>query len=457
MVGMAFASVPLYRLFCQVTGLAGTTQQADAAPAATIDREVYVRFDANVGNGLGWSFRPLTRSVEIKVGEVGEAVFVGREPDRPTRTTGTAVFNVTPLEAGAYFNKIACFCFERADAPARPAIEMPVTFFVDPAIADDPDLDHVRTITLSYTFYPVEPAGRGYRPAATAPSDAGVHEPWLTRTRPSHPYHLVKPSPWPLVGAISAFCHGARGNRLHARRSRCGGCVPGFLGVLYTMLVWWRDVIHEGQEGDHTPVVQLGLRYGMILFIASEVMFFVAWFWAFFNSALNLDAGVEIVKDAFTGGVWPPKGIEVFDPWHLPLLNTLILLTSGTTVTWAHHALIHNDRKGLVWGLVCTIVLGIIFTSVQAYEYAHAPFSFGGNIYGATFFMATGFHGFHVIVGTIFLIVCLIRAIKGHFTPKAHFGFEAAAWYWHFVDVVWIFLFFCIYVWGGWGAPIARQ
>ena len=193
------------------------------------------------------------------------------------------------------------------------------------------------------------------------------------------------------------------------------------LGVLYTMLVWWRDVIHEGQEGDHTPVVQLGLRYGMILFIASEVMFFVAWFWAFFNASLNLDAGVEIVKDAFTGGVWPPKGIEVFDPWHLPLLNTLILLTSGTTVTWAHHALLHNDRKGLVWGLVLTIVLGLIFTSVQAYEYAHAPFSFAGNIYGATFFMATGFHGFHVIVGTIFLIVCLIRAVNGHFTPEAAF------------------------------------
>jgi cytochrome c oxidase subunit 3 len=231
--------------------------------------------------------------------------------------------------------------------------------------------------------------------------------------------------------------------------------LPGTLGVLYTMLVWWRDVIHEGQEGDHTPVVQLGLRYGMILFIASEVMFFVAWFWAFFNASLNLDSSVEIVKDAFTGGVWPPKGLEVFDPWHLPLLNTLILLTSGTTVTWAHHALLHNDRKGLVWGLVLTVVLGLIFTSVQAYEYAHAPFSFAGNIYGATFFMATGFHGFHVIIGTIFLIVCLIRAIKGHFTPESHFGFEAAAWYWHFVDVVWIFLFFSIYIWGNWGAPVA--
>jgi cytochrome c oxidase subunit 3 len=280
---------------------------------------------------------------------------------------------------------------------------------------------------------------------------------------PTHPYHLVKPSPWPLVGAIAGFLTAIGLIAYMHEWTLFGGrftpgllwTVPGFIGVLYTMLVWWRDVIHEGQEGDHTPIVQLGLRYGMILFIASEVMFFVAWFWAFFNSALNLDAGVEIVKDQFTGGVWPPKGVEVFDPWHLPLLNTLILLTSGTTVTWAHHALLHNDRKGLIWGLVCTVVLGLIFTGVQAYEYAHAPFSFGGNIYGATFFMATGFHGFHVIVGTIFLMVCLIRAIKGHFTPQAHFGFEAAAWYWHFVDVVWLFLFFCIYIWGNWGAPIA--
>jgi cytochrome c oxidase subunit 3 len=271
---------------------------------------------------------------------------------------------------------------------------------------------------------------------------------------PSHPYHLVKPSPWPIVGSISAFVL-ALGAISYMHGQSLWWILPGTLGVLYTMLVWWRDVIREGQEGDHTPVVQLGLRYGMILFIASEVMFFVAWFWAFFNASLNLDSSVEIVKDAFTGGVWPPKGLEVFDPWHLPLLNTLILLTSGTTVTWAHHALIHNDRKGLVWGLVLTIVLGLIFTSVQAYEYAHAPFSFAGNIYGATFFMATGFHGFHVIVGTIFLIVCLIRAVKGHFTPEAHFGFEAAAWYWHFVDVVWIFLFFSIYIWGNWGAPIA--
>jgi cytochrome c oxidase subunit 3 len=212
--------------------------------------------------------------------------------------------------------------------------------------------------------------------------------------------------------------------------------------------------LQESNSGFHTRVVQLGLRYGMILFIASEVMFFVAWFWAFFSSSLFVGDAEQIARFTFTGGVWPPKGIEVFDPWHFPLLNTLILLTSGTTVTWAHHALLHNDRRSLVAGLSATVILGLCFTGVQAYEYAHAAFSFGGNIYGATFFMATGFHGFHVIIGTTFLIVCLIRAIRGDFTPKQHFGFEAAAWYWHFVDVVWLFLFFCIYVWGGWGAPI---
>jgi cytochrome c oxidase subunit 3 len=270
---------------------------------------------------------------------------------------------------------------------------------------------------------------------------------------PSHPYHLVNPSPWPLVGSISAFVL-AIGTIWWMHGASFWWTVPGLLGVLYTMFVWWRDVINEGRAGDHSAVVQLGFRYGMILFIASEVMFFVAWFWAFFSAALNLDGGVEIARAEFTGGTWPPQGIEVFDPWHLPLLNTLILLTSGTTVTWAHHALLHNDRKGMIWGLVLTIVLGLIFTAVQAYEYLHAPFSFAGNIYGATFFMATGFHGFHVIVGTIFLIVCLVRAVKGHFTPENHFGFEAAAWYWHFVDVVWIFLFFSIYIWGNWGAPI---
>ncbi|MFO1089131.1 MAG: cytochrome c oxidase subunit 3 [Hyphomicrobiales bacterium] len=277
----------------------------------------------------------------------------------------------------------------------------------------------------------------------------------------NHDYHLVNPSPWPFVGSISAFIL-ALGAINWMHKVSWGGpvAIVGLLGVLYTMFMWWRDVILEGKQGDHTGVVQLHLRYGMLLFIASEVMFFVAWFWAFFDASLFPGDAQQAAREAVTGGVWPPKGVEVFNPWHLPLLNTLILLTSGTTVTWAHHALLHNDRKGLIWGLALTIALGLLFTTVQAFEYHHAEFAFsrdnGGNIYGSTFFMATGFHGFHVIVGTIFLIVCLVRAIRGDFTPKAHFGFEAAAWYWHFVDVVWLFLFACIYVWGSHGAYAAH-
>jgi len=268
-----------------------------------------------------------------------------------------------------------------------------------------------------------------------------------------HDYHLVNPSPWPFVGSVGAFVM-ALGGIAYMHGAALAWLVPGLLIVLYTMAAWWTDVIKEGQQGHHTRVVQLHMRYGMILFIASEVMFFVAWFWAFFDASLFTNEAQQFARVEFTGGHWPPKGVEVFDPWHLPLLNTLILLTSGTTVTWAHHALLHDDREGLKWGLVLTIVLGVIFSVVQVIEYTHAAFSFGGNIYGATFFMATGFHGFHVFVGTIFLLVCLLRALAGQFTPKAHFGFEAAAWYWHFVDVVWIFLFFAVYVWGGWGAPV---
>ena len=270
----------------------------------------------------------------------------------------------------------------------------------------------------------------------------------------NHQYHLVDPSPWPIIGAGSAFIL-ATGLVMWLHDSSPIVFAVGVLGVIYTMIMWWRDVIREANSGDHTPVVQLHLRYGMILFIASEVMFFVAWFWAFFDASLFPGEAVQYARTELTGGQWPPKGIEVLDPWHLPLLNTVILLTSGTTVTWAHHALLHDNREGLKWGLVLTIVLGLIFTSIQAYEYAHASFSFSGNIYGATFFMATGFHGAHVIIGTIFLIVCLARAMAGHFTPRQHFGFEAAAWYWHFVDVVWLFLFTFVYVWSSWGATIA--
>ena len=273
-----------------------------------------------------------------------------------------------------------------------------------------------------------------------------------------HDYHLVDPSPWPLIGAVSAFVMAV--GAVMTMKSLAGGFGSlvfgaGIIGVLYTMLSWWIDVTREAtHEGHHTRVVQIHHRYGMILFIASEVMFFVAWFWAYFEAALYPNDPMQYQRVELTGGVWPPQGIETFDPWHLPLLNTLILLTSGTTVTWAHHALLQNDRQGLKMGLWLTVILGVVFSFVQAYEYSHATFGFGGNIYGATFFMATGFHGFHVIIGTIFLAVCLLRTYRGHFTPQQHLGFEFAAWYWHFVDVVWLFLFAAIYVWG-YGGPVA--
>jgi cytochrome c oxidase subunit 3 len=275
-----------------------------------------------------------------------------------------------------------------------------------------------------------------------------------------HDYHLVNPSPWPIVCSTAAFIM-AVGLILTMKGLTIGGLKlgpyllgAGLIAVLYVLASWWTDVVKEAHGGDHTRVVQISLRYGMILFIASEVMFFVAWFWAFFDASLFAGEQIQYARVAFTGGHWPPKGIEVIDAWHLPLFNTLILLTSGTTVTWAHHALLHNDRDGLKKGLLLTILLGMLFTSVQAYEYIHAPFTFKNSIYGSTFFMATGFHGFHVIVGTIFLCVCLARAMAGQFTPKQHLGFEFAAWYWHFVDVVWLFLFSCIYVWGSWGAVV---
>ncbi|SFS01846.1 cytochrome c oxidase subunit 3 [Sphingomonas jatrophae] len=265
----------------------------------------------------------------------------------------------------------------------------------------------------------------------------------------NHDYHILPPSFWPFMGSMTALALTGGGVMwMHSHPFGPWVFALGLAGVLATMYFWWADVIREARAGDHTPVVQLHLRYGMILFIASEVMFFVGWFWAFFDFSL-FPSTVDAV-----GGTWPPKGIEVIDPFAFPLLNTMILLCSGTTVTWAHHALLHGDRAGLKKGLWCTILLGALFSCIQVYEYVHAPFAFKGLNYGAAFFMATGFHGFHVLIGTIFLIVCLVRTYKGDFTPRQHFGFEAAAWYWHFVDVVWLFLFVTIYVWGGWGAPI---
>ena len=276
-----------------------------------------------------------------------------------------------------------------------------------------------------------------------------------------HDYHLVSPSPWPLVGSLSATIMALGGvvwmkGLFGLDKGTWWLFAAGLAGVLYTMIGWWSEVIKESKAGDHTPVVSIGLRYGMILFIASEVMFFVAWFWIFFEMALfhhhRTLSAIEEVRTAWA--TWPPKGIELVPAWNLPLVNTLTLLLSGTTVTWAHHALQVGDRKGAKFALGLTIALGAMFTAIQAYEYSHilqhkyfySEAAANAGLYGSSFFMATGFHGFHVLVGTIFLTVCLIRLLRGGFTPQKHFGFEAAAWYWHFVDVVWLFLFAFIYV-----------
>lgn len=271
----------------------------------------------------------------------------------------------------------------------------------------------------------------------------------------NHDYHLVNPSPWPAVGALGGFVM-AMGGVIFMHPDLIGAdsvswaiILPGLALILLTMFLWWKDVVKESLAGDHKPVVQLGLRYGMALFIASEVMFFAAFFWAFFDASLYFNDAKQVVRTDVTGGTWPPAGVIPFEAFDLPFMNTMILLLSGCTVTWAHHALREGKRDQLIHGLTLTVLLGICFTCLQAFEYSHAAFGFSDGIYSSTFYMATGFHGFHVLVGTIFLAVCLFRARAGHFTPSHHFGFEAAAWYWHFVDVVWLFLFVCVYWWGG--------
>jgi cytochrome c oxidase subunit 3 len=282
--------------------------------------------------------------------------------------------------------------------------------------------------------------------------DTEAHEGGLAASSGlKQPYHLVDPSPWPIVGAAGGGML-LTGIVFATHYHNYLLLIAGLAVVLFTMFKWWSDVIKESHTpGLHSPVVRLGLRYGMTLFISSEVMFFVAFFWAFFHYAIFPQHVLGIANPT-----WPPPGIHTFDPFHVPFLNTMVLLLSGITVTWAHSCLLNNDRQNLILGLALTVGLGMSFTVLQAYEYSNAPFAFsGGGIYPSVFFLATGFHGFHVIVGTCFLAVCWLRARAGDFTPQQHFGLEAAAWYWHFVDVVWLFLFCFIYVWGA-GATMAE-
>ncbi|MEC7288921.1 MAG: cytochrome c oxidase subunit 3 [Pseudomonadota bacterium] len=274
-----------------------------------------------------------------------------------------------------------------------------------------------------------------------------------------HDYHLVNPSPWPLIGSIAVLALAVGGvvymkGLFGIEQGQLWTLLPGFLMVIWVMAGWWREVVKEGRTGDHTPVVEIGLKYGMVLFIVSEIMFFAAWFWSFFELAIFYPARVGETFDSTSPvwegltafAQWPPTGVTTFDPFHLPLINTLILLLSGTTVTAAHHALQHDKLDNAKFMLILTIILGVMFTCLQAYEYSEAQFTFDGTLYGSAFFMATGFHGAHVVIGTIFLTVCLFRLYAKNMTAKKHLGFEFAAWYWHFVDVVWLFLFAFVYV-----------
>nr|ATN41106.1 cytochrome c oxidase subunit III [Podocnemis expansa]DBA36335.1 TPA_inf: cytochrome c oxidase subunit III [Podocnemis expansa] len=259
-------------------------------------------------------------------------------------------------------------------------------------------------------------------------------------TKQTHPFHMVNPSPWPLTGAAAAFML-TSGMIMWFHNNKTLLLSLGLITLLLTLLQWWRDVVRESTfQGHHTPPVQKGLRYGMILFITSEVFFFAGFFWAFYHSSL--------APTPELGNCWPPTGITPLNPFEVPLLNTAVLLASGVTVTWAHHSLMEANRSHMIQALTMTILLGVYFTTLQAMEYYEATFTIADSIYGSTFFVATGFHGLHVIIGSTFLLICLIRQIKYHFTSNHHFGFEAAAWYWHFVDVIWLFLYLSIYWWG---------
>nr|YP_009689570.1 cytochrome c oxidase subunit 3 [Paratrichobius longicrus]QEG77649.1 cytochrome c oxidase subunit 3 [Paratrichobius longicrus] len=259
-------------------------------------------------------------------------------------------------------------------------------------------------------------------------------------TNQNHPFHLVDYSPWPLTASIGTMTS-MSGLIMWFNKHNIYLFTIGNMIIMLTLYQWWRDITRESTfQGMHTSNVQKSLKLGMILFIISELFFFISFFWAFFHSSLspNIEIGMN----------WPPKGIYTFNPFQIPLLNTIILLTSGITVTWTHHNLMLNNFSQTIQSLFFTIILGIYFTILQWYEYIESKFTIADSIYGSTFFMATGFHGIHVIIGTSFLLICLIRHMNFHFSKQRHFGFEAAAWYWHFVDLIWLFLYIMIYWWG---------
>ncbi len=265
----------------------------------------------------------------------------------------------------------------------------------------------------------------------------------LTRSNfQAHPFHLVSPSPWPLYTSLSLFAlTTSTVLTIHGFNLASSFWMSAMLIVIFSMSFWWRDVISEGTYlGNHTLAVQKGLNMGVALFIVSEALFFLAIFWAFYHSSLS--PTIEL------GAQWPPKGIQAINPFELPLLNTVILLSSGVTVTYAHHSIIQGNRKGALNGILATVILALLFTVLQGVEYTVSSFTISDGIFGSAFYFGTGFHGLHVMIGTAFIAVGLWRVLAYHSTDNHHLGLESSILYWHFVDVVWLFLYISIYYWG---------
>lgn len=256
----------------------------------------------------------------------------------------------------------------------------------------------------------------------------------------NHSYHLVDYSPWPLIISLGLLTL-TSGIIKWFHLYNTNLFFLGMFIIYLTAYQWWRDISRERTfQGLHTICVITRIRWGIILFITSEVFFFISFFWAFFHRRLS--PSIEL------GNIWPPIGIDIFNPIQIPLLNTAILLASGISITWAHHRILKNNYTQTNQRLLLTITLGVYFSLLQAYEYIEASFTISDRVFGSTFFIATGFHGIHVLIGSFFLFICFLRHLKFHFSKTHHFGFEAAAWYWHFVDVIWLFLYIIIYWWG---------
>ena len=254
-----------------------------------------------------------------------------------------------------------------------------------------------------------------------------------------HPFHLVTNSPWPLILSINLIFI-LIGRSIWFFNFSTNLFIYRFLIIILILLQWWRDVIRERTfQGFHTINVTILIRLGIILFIVSEILFFFSFFWTFFH--ISLSPRIEI------GNKWPPIGIEIFNPYNIPLLNTLILLSSGISITWSHFIILKNNYNQRKNSILITIILGIYFSLLQFIEYNESSFSISDSVFGRTFFLITGFHGIHVIIGTIFILITFIRLYNYQFSKIHHFGFEARSWYWHFVDVIWLFVYISIYWW----------